>query len=460
MFVHKLAESELSQAAKFNRLPKEEREERLARLTTRERYELNYDWHFWRRPKQIIPEDASVVLLRPGRGWGKTRVLSEWVRERWKSGFMDRAVLIADTPKDAIQYNILGPSGLLKCHPYYERPKFTPSHTKITWPLRGNQHYPSEMIYFSAEDPDSLRGMNADTVVIDELAKAKKQDEVFEQVDMVLREGTDLRLLIATTPKPTPLIRELIEERDDVYVVGGSSFENTALNEKFFTRMERRYKGTRTGKQELYGDLLTDLENALWKHSYFQPIDEDRYDMSDFERIVIGVDPSGASDKEQNMDRPNAIGIIVAGKLYNEDCVVLLDNMSGVMGPAQWGATVAHLYDKWKADLVVAEINYGGAMVEFTLTSAYENIPVKVINSSRGKHLRAEPVAMLYSQGKVFHRNVHNDYHESMWAIMEDQMMQTTPVEYEGRGSPDEMDAAVFCVTELLIGEAGKVEIF
>lgn len=373
---------------------------------------------------------------------------------------MDRAVLIGDTPRDCIQYNILGPSGLLKCHPYYERPKFTPSHTKLTWPLRGNQHFPSEMIYYSAEDPESLRGMNADTVVIDELAKSKKQDDVFEQIEMVLREGTDLRLLIATTPRPTPLIRELIEERDDVYVVGGSSFENTALNKQFFDRLEKKYEGTRTGKQEVYGELLTDLENSLWKQSYFQPIDEERYDLSDFERIVIGVDPSGASDKEQNMDRPNKIGIIVAGKLQNEDCVVMLDNMSAVMGPEQWGKTIAYLYDKWKADLVIAEINYGGAMVEFTIKSAYDGIPVKVITSSRGKHIRAEPVAMLYSQGKVFHRNARDDNHVSMWAVMEDQMLQTTPVEYEGRGSPDEMDAAVFCVTELLIGSAGTVEVF
>ena len=460
MYIHKLAEPELSQAAKFMKLPKEERDKRLSQLSKQELYDLQYNWHFWRRPKQVIPDDKSIILLRTGRGWGKSRVLSEWVRERWQRGGMERSVLIADTPKDAIQFNIKGPSGLLKVHPHYERPRFKPSETKLIWPLRGNQFIHSEMLYFSAEDPDSLRGMNADTVVIDELAKAKKQDEVMEQVDMVLREGDDVKLLIATTPRPTPLIRELIEERDDVFIIGGSSYENTALNKKFFDRLEKKYEGTRTGRQEVHGELLTDLDNALWKREDFIYIHEDRYEMSDFERIVIGVDPSGAADKEQNWDRPNKTGIIVAGKLSGEDCVVLLDNMSAVMGPRQWGATVAHLYDKWEADLVIAEINYGGAMVEHTLHSAYENLPVKVITSSRGKHIRAEPVAMLYSQHKVFHRQAVDDEHISLWSTLEDQMCNTTAVEYEGQGSPDEMDATVFAVTELLIDGPNSVEVF
>lgn len=460
MFIHKLAEPELSQAAKFMQLPKEERDKRLAQLSKQELYDLDYNWHFWRRPKQIIPDDKSIILLRPGRGWGKTRVLSEWVRERWQRGGMERSVLIADTPKDAIQFNIKGPSGLLKVHPHYERPRFKPSETKLIWPLRGNQYINSEMLYFSAEDPDSLRGMNADTVVIDELAKSKKQNEVMEQVDMVLREGDDVKLLIATTPKPTPLIRELIEEREDVYIIGGSSYENTALNKNFFSRLEKKYEGTRTGRQEVHGELLTDLDNALWKREDFQYIHEDHYNMSDFERIVIGVDPSGAGEKEQDWDKPNKTGIIVAGKLHNEDCVVLLDNRSAVMSPRQWGNLVASLYDYWKADLVVAEINYGGAMVEFTLTTAFDNLPVKVINSSRGKHLRAEPVSMLYSQKKVFHRQAVDDDHISLWAILEDQMLHTTAVEYEGEGSPDEMDATVFAVTELLIENNNTVELF
>ena len=461
VYVHnESAEAELSQAAKFALLPKAERERRLARLTTEEKYALNYNWEFWRRPKQVIPDDKRVILLRPGRGWGKTRVLSEWIRARWQSGFMDRSVLIADTPKDARQFNIGGPSGLLKVHPHWERPHFKPSETKLIWPLRGNQITHSELLYFSAEDPDSLRGMNADTVVIDELAKAKKQDDVMEQVDMVLREGDDVKLLIATTPKPTPLIRELIEERDDVYVVGGSSYENTHLNKEFFQRLDKKYAGTRTGAQEVHGELLVDLENALWKSSYFQTWYEDHFDISDVERIVIGVDPSGAADKEQNMDRPNATGIIVAGKVRGEDAAILLDNASGVMGPEQWGHAVGSMYDKWQADKVIAEINYGGEMVRHTLQSAYPGLPVEVIHVSRGKHLRAEPVSMLYSQHKVFHLQSTDEYGLSIWSELEEQMLNTTPVEYEGRGSPDEMDAAVFAISDLLIGNSDRVEVY
>ena len=454
MYVHKLAEEELSQAARFMLLPKEVREERLARLTAREKYELKYNWAFWRRPKQVIPKNKRIVLLRPGRGWGKTRVISEWTRERWQDGKMRRGVLVADTPKDAIAYNIRGPSGLLKCHPFYERPHFYASRTELVWPDD------AIMIYYSAEDPDSLRGMNADTVVIDELAKAKKQDDVMEQVDMVLREGNDTKLLIATTPKPTPLIKERIEDRDDVYVIGGSSYENTALNKDFFDTLDKVYAGTRTGRQEVHGELLMDLENALWKQEYFWEIRDEHIRLGDFERIVIGVDPSGAKEKEQNMDRPNATGIIVAGKIRGEDGAVLLDNMSGVLGPPQVADRVAYLYDKWKCDKVIAEINYGGEMVRYMLQSKYPNLPVEVIHVSRGKALRAEPVAMLYSQHKVFHRVATNAHGITIWANLQEQMLNTTPVEYEGRGSPDEMDAAVFAITNLLIGNADRVEVY
>ena len=457
MHVHnKLAEAELSQAAKFQQLPKDERDQRLSRLSQRERYELNYNWAFWRRPKQVIPDDKRIVLLRPGRGWGKTRVISEWIRERWQSGFMDRCALIADTPKDAIQINIQGPSGILRCHPFYERPKFTPSHTKLTWPERGNRPYNAEMIYFSAEDPESLRGFSCDTCVIDELAKSKKQDDVFKQVEMILRESDETRLLIATTPKPTPLMVDLITKRKDVHVIGGSSYENTNLSKSFFDNLENVYEGTRYGKQEIHGDLLLDHENALWKQSYFQPITDDHINLDDLERVVVGVDPSGAADKEQDQDKPNQIGIIVAGKIRNEEGAIVLADYSGVMGPEQWGERVAQAYHKWGCDKIVVERNFGGEMCRFTIQAKHPNLPVELVTSSRGKHIRAEPISMLYAQHKVFHRVQLDDYNIDHLQQLEEQMLNTTPVEYEGRGSPDKMDAAVFALTDLLIREHGQ----
>ena len=460
MAIHQLAIEELSQAARFQQLPKRTRKARLAKLSHDERYALQYNWSFWRRPKQVIPKDKRIVLMRPGRGWGKTRVISEWVRERWKDGYMSRAVLVADTPKDARQYNVLGKSGLLKVHPHWERPRFKPSETKLIWPLREGQHEQSELLYFSAEDPDSLRGMNADTVVIDELAKSKKQDEVMEQVDLVLREGRNLRVLIGTTPKPTPLIIDLIENRKDVHVIGGSSFENTALNEDYFKTLEDVYAGTYTGRQEVFGELLKDNPDALWKQKWFHPIDSDDCKLEYFDRIVLGVDPSGAAEKDQNPDRPNATGLIVAGRLRNSGHAVVLDNMSAVMGADEWSAKAAHLYDKWKCDRVIAEINYGGDMVRFVLQSKYPNMPVEVIHVSRGKHLRAAPVAMLYEQEKVYHRKEVNEFGISLWAILEEQCLNMTPSEFRGRGSPDELDAMVFALTELMISGRQPITVY
>lgn len=457
--IRKVAEPELSQAAKFKLLPKEERERRLARLSERELYELEYNWKFHRRPKQTVPEDEHTILATSGRAFGKTRMLTEWVRERWQAGKLNEAALIADTPKDAVATCINGKSGLMRIHPYYERPKFNPSKTLLTWPRREDQVYPSTMLYYSAEDPESLRGLSADTIIVDELAKFKKADEVYQQIDMVLREGNDIRLFIATTPRPIPIIKDLMH-REDVYKIYGSSYENTNLSERFFQRLESEYEGGRYGKQEIWGELLEDLENALWKQSYFHPIRDDEIDLSQFERVVVGVDPSGASEKDQELDRANAIGIVVVGKFWNENKCVVLADYTKVMSPEEWGETAAYAYDKWQCDKIVVEKNFGGDMCRFTIQANHPNLPVELVTASRGKHIRAEPVSMLYARNQVLHRVEVDEYGIDHLQGLQEEMLNTTPVQYEGRGSPNRMDAAVFAITDLMIDGNNKLEVF
>ena len=450
---------EMSLAERFQLLPVEERRKRLKTLTTQELVDLQFIWRWWGRPKQFLPDDDSwvVALLLPGRGWGKTRALSEWIRERWQAGKLKNAILVADTPADARDYNIDGPSGILGVHADYERPELISTKRRLVWPDG------ARLSYFSAEDPESIRGAGVDTVVIDELAKFKKQDEVMKQVDMVLREGNDIKMLIATTPKPTPTIRDLVDD-PETYLVRGTTYENTHLNERARKRLEDRYKGTRFGKQELQGAVLTDHVGALWREDMFKRVeDKDWYSLDqlfdELERIVIGVDPSGAAAKDQDEDNPNATGIVVGGKFRGENKLIILDDQSDVLAPEDWGQRVCDLAVKWKVDKVVVERNFGGDMVRNTIHTKNPNLNVTMVTASRGKQVRAEPVSALYEQGKVLHLKPSELWGTRGLAELEDQYCNMTPETYKGRGSPDTLDAAVWCVFDLLLEEQNEMMI-
>lgn len=442
----------MSLSQRFQLLPREERKKRLSRLTNQELADLQYIWEWWGRPQQFLPDDDSweVALMLPGRGWGKTRAISEWVRQRWQQGKMKNGALIADTPSDARDFNIDGPSGLLGVHAPYERPDIISTKARIVWPDK------ARMSWFSAEDPESIRGAGVDTVVIDELAKFKKQDDVMKQVDMILREGSDIKMVIATTPKPTPLIKDLYSD-PKVLVIEGTTYENTHLNKRARERLEDKYAGTRYGQQELLGKVLMDQVGALWRNDLFKYIDDNEFSMEEFERIVIGVDPSGAGEKDQDEDDPNATGIVVAAKYRGANRLVILDDQSEVLSPEQWGRRVCDLAVKWGADKVVVERNFGGDMVRSTIQTVNPNLNVGMVTASRGKQLRAEPVSALYEQGKVTHLKPSKTYGTKGCATIEAQMCETTSEGYKGRGSPDSLDATVWCAFELLLEEQNEM---
>jgi phage terminase large subunit-like protein len=269
-----------------------------------------------------------------------------------------------------------------------------------------------------------------------------------------MRIGEHPRQLVTTTPRPIPVIRELLADEGKpkgTYVTRGSTYDNSAnLARTFIQKMERRYQGTRLGRQELMAEILDDVPGALWTRRMLDRRSGDNplgagvdpgAKLPRMHRIVVGVDPSGTSGEDDGGD---LVGIVVAGK-GDDGYYYVLEDGTCDLGPAGWGRRVVELYDQWGADCVVAESNYGGAMVEFTVRTVDRNTPYKEVKAARGKHIRAEPIASLYEQGRVRHAGSLSE--------LEDQLCNFTRSGYLGTGSPDRADALVWCLTELALAK-------
>lgn len=246
----------------------------------------------------------------------------------------------------------------------------------------------------------------------------------------------DARKLVTSTPKPGRIISALLKEAqqgDHVRITTGSTYDNAAnLSPQFIAAVERKYKGTRLERQEIYGEVLGLVHGGLWQPGVFQAMDVSREHLG---RIVVGVDPSGGGDD---------IGIVAAGQVLGTDWYIVLDDWTICGPPGVWAERVVALYEKWSADCIVAERNFGGDMVESTIRNADADVPVRMVTASRGKHIRAEPISMLYEQGRVLHRR------DGELALLEDQMLHMTTRGYEGSGSPDRLDSAVWSLTDLV----------
>lgn len=285
----------------------------------------------------------------------------------------------------------------------------------------------------------------------DELAKWAQGPETWSNLEFGLRNQQDPRIVVTTTPRPVPLLRNLLSD-PGTHVTRGSTFDNiTNLPERYIARMRHKYEGTRLGRQELYAELLDDVPNALWTHAMIEQARIARkYRPDSFRRIVIGVDPSGRRGDEDEDDVTSSIGIVVVGLDDKDVCHVLADRTCQ-LSPAGWAKRVCSTYDEYAADLVVAEINYGGAMVEHVIRATDNGVAVKVVHASRGKHIRAQPVAALYEQGRVKHVGSFPELEEQMTSM--DSMGN-----YALAGSPDRLDALVWAVTELCLGEAAMYD--
>lgn len=283
--------------------------------------------------------------------------------------------------------------------------------------------------------------------------KYRYSKECWDQLQFGLRLGEHPQQVITTTPRPIPIIRDLIaeshEEDSGVVVTRGSTFENRAnLAPSFLVAVEQRYGGSRLGRQELDGELLDDVPGALWSR---QTLDAHRRKLNDkhpaMRRIIVAIDPAAKASSDS--DSSSETGIIVAG--HGEDGRgYLIDDRSCRLGPNGWAAVACSSYDYYEADAIVAEINQGGDMVESVIKAVNPRIKVIKVRATRGKTLRAEPISALYAQGKISHIG--------SFPALEDQMMQFTPFGIEGDGAADRVDALVWAFTELFPSLIGKIE--
>jgi phage terminase large subunit-like protein len=422
-----------SVAEKLASLPREDREAIIAKLSPEEQDELLFDWKgFLARPEQIAPAgDWDIWLVLSGRGWGKTRTGAEWVKDMVETGQARRIALIAETAADGRDVIVEGQSGILACYPENKRPVYEPSKRRITW------ENGAVATVFNATEPDQLRGPQFDAALCDELAKWRYARETWDQLQFGLRLGDHPRVLITTTPRPIELVKSIVNGQEGkVFITRGNTMDNRSnLAAKFLEKIVARYDGTRLGRQELRGEILGDIPNALWTYAQIEAA-RVREMPDELARVVVAIDPAVS-----NTETSDEHGIIVAGYEAESNEAFVLEDGSLTGSPMQWARRAIALYDEYEADGIVVEVNQGGDMVAQTLRSVRNNIPIIEVRASRGKHIRAEPIASLYEQGRV--------HHVGAFPELETQMTQMTTFGFEGEGSPDRLDALVWALSNI-----------
>lgn len=394
-----------------------------------------YDWSIWARPEQMQPEGNWLTwLILAGRGFGKTRTGAEMIKQVVYGNKTKYITLIAPTAADCRDVMAEGESGIINVFRPQDRPKYSPSKRAIEF------HNGARAIMFSAEDPESLRGSQAEFAWCDELC-SWKYPETYDQLLYTMRLGSMPRKIITTTPKPTKLIKELLQD-PTCHITRGSTLDNSSnLPQTFIQDLVNKYAGTRLGKQELYAEVLLDNQNALWKRDTLDKLrlPKNAFDQIDFRRIVVGVDPATTNSKDSD-----ETGIIVAGIDSNGIGYVIEDlTMKG--SPLEWAKVACDAYHKYQAERIVVEVNNGGDMVLATIRQINQSVPVKQVRASKSKHARAEPVSALYEQERVRHIG---SFHR-----LEDQLCEYDPISYEK--SPDRLDALVWALTDLIVENNG-----
>lgn len=416
-------------------LPSLDRMSVLLQLREFEAEQVNCDWPLWSRTDQL-PEhpDWKIWVLLGGRGAGKTRAGAEWLKNIALLPFEapghsgGRVALIGETYNDVRDIMIEGHSGLLSVHRREDMPKWNSSQRKLEWPngVIGQA--------FSSRDPDGLRGAQFGAVWCDELCKWNNLETTWNMLQFCLRLGNNPRQMITTTPKPSKFLRKLLQT-PGILLARSSTRENQSnLAPGFVKHIEETYGGTRLGRQELNAEILDDREDGLWNRLQLEKLR--KIPTPPMRRIVIAVDPPATSKGTSA-----ACGIIVAGHDSLGRCFVLDDNTIQKASPLAWANKVAAAYHKYAADLVVAEINQGGEMVETILRTTDSTIPVRTVHAHRSKWTRAEPVALLYEKGKIFHAKPFPE--------LEDQMCAFGPDGLSDGVSPDRVDALVWAINEL-----------
>lgn len=314
-------------------------------------------------------------------------------------------------------------------------PVYEPSKRRLTWPNGAT------VTMFSAEEPDRLRGPQFDAAYVDELA-AWDKTETWDMLQFALRLGNNPRVVITTTPRPIRIIKEFLVD-DTCHVTRGTTLDNAPnLAPQFINSIIKRYEGTRLYRQEIQGDILDDVADAILSSSLLTELRVS--EIPALGRVVVGVDPAVTAG-----DRADNTGIVVAG-LGDDGDLYAIEDVSCRLGPAGWARRVVDAFHKHDADLIVAEKNQGGLMVEHTLRSIDADVPIRLVTATRGKHVRAEPILSRFEQ-----RRAHTCVG---MAKLEEQLVAFTPAGYEGDGSPDSADAFIWAATELTSGSTSTWE--
>ena len=433
-------------------LPEDKQEEAVLALDESQRLDMiRKPWWFIGRPEQQEPEgNWTVWLILAGRGWGKTRTGAEWLVQQIldnptaPDGAPTEWAIMGETFSDTRVMCVEGPSGVIRV---LQRRGLTNGvdfqYNRSAWQITFSKGQKVHM--FGADNPDAGRGYNLSGVWADEIAKWKYSYESWnEGIAPALRIGKRPRAVITTTPKPIRVLRDWTARSDgSVHVTRGSTFDNaTNLSEAALIELQARYHGTRTGRQELYGELLDDVEGALWHRQMIELARVTENLVPNLVRVVVAVDPAVTSGEDSD-----ETGIVVAGMGTDQHFYILSDK-SQRSTPDTWARTAVEEYKFWKADRVVAEANNGGDMIAQLIRTVDGLVPVKKVNASRGKRVRAEPISALYEQGRV--------HHVGSFPTLEDQMVTWTP---DMPKSPDRLDALVWALTELNEGSIASISL-
>ncbi len=408
---------------------------------------LPYLFEFWALDHQLAPKgDWRTWIILGGRGAGKTRAGAEWVRSmvegsRPRDPGMARHVgLIGETMEQAREVMVFGESGILACSPPDRRPQWISGRNMLVWPNG------AEARLYSAFDPERLRGPQFDAVWADELAKWPKAQNTWDMMQFCLRLGKNPRACVTTTPKNVEILKDLMARKSTVQTHATTQANRAYLADSFLTEVQERYAGTRLGRQELEVVLLADVDGALWTSARLQAAHMSK--LPEMDRIVVAVDPPAGANATSDACGIIVAGIVSQGPVSDWKIYVIEDASVQGVSPNEWAAAAIAAMDRHGADRMVAEVNQGGAMVETIVRSIDPSVSYRAVHATRGKAMRAEPVAALYEQGRVRHALGLGE--------LEDEMCQMRAQGYGGTGSPDRVDALVWALTDLFLEPAKR----
>jgi phage terminase large subunit-like protein len=417
----------------------------LDELSEQEILALPYLFEFWALDHQLPPAgDWRAWVILGGRGAGKTRAGAEWVRAQVEGarsldkGRCQRLAIVGETLDQAREVMVFGESGILACSPPDRRPDWIASRRLLRWPNG------AEAQIFSAHDPESLRGPQFDGAWGDELAKWPKAQDTWDMLQFGLRLGDQPQVCVTTTPRNVKVLKDLLGRDSTVVTHAATSANRANLADSFLEEVEARYAGSRLGRQELAGELLDEVEGALWTQGALDRLRVE--EVPDLDRIVVAVDPAVTAHEGSDTCGIIVVGAVMRGPVQDWRAYVLEDASCSAASPTQWARQAIRMMEEWGADRLVAEVNQGGDLVETVIRQLNATVPFSKCHANRSKGARAEPVAALYEQGRVFHaRDL---------GALEDQMCAMTLQGFCGSGSPDRVDALVWALTNLMLEPA------